>query len=90
LTAILFSRGFPGSVECALRLKALQFRVLRVGVFPAGQQQHLLLGDVRLMLVIGADDALHQVMTHNVGFVEVNECQSFHSLQNVDRFQHPR
>src|ERR1019366_2176066 len=33
-----------------------------------GQQEHLLLGDARLVLVVGANDALHQMMADHVGF----------------------
>ncbi len=38
-----------------------------------GQQEHLLLGNARLVLVIGTHDALHQMVTHHVAFVEVDE-----------------
>jgi len=47
----------------------------------------LLFGHERLVLVVGADNALHQVMPHYIGFVEVNEGQAFDALQYIDRFQ---
>src|SRR5258708_15197027 len=83
----LFSRS-RGSIACARR--ALRFGFLHslaLGTLSPRQQQHLLFGHECLVLVIGANNALHQVMSHHIGFVEVNERQAFHALQYVDRFQ---
>jgi len=44
---------------------------------------------MRFVFIIGANNALHQVMPHHIGFVEVNEGQAFHAMQNVHRFQQP-
>src|SRR6266851_863854 len=83
----LFSRS-RGSIACARR--ALRFGALHslaLGTLSPRQQQHLLFGHECLVLVIGANNALHQVMSHHIGFVEVNERQAFHALQYVNRFQ---
>jgi len=47
------------------------------------------LGDVGFMFVIGADDALHQMMTDHIGLVEVDEGQAFNSLQNINGLEQP-
>ena len=39
------------------------------------------------MLIVGADDALHQVVPHHVAFVKVDEREPFDVLQNVHSFQ---
>ena len=41
------------------------------------------------MLVVSADNALHQVMPHHVGLVEVDKRQTLHALQYIDRFEKP-
>src|SRR5208282_4150882 len=50
------------------------------------QQRQLLLRQPHFVLVVGANDSLHQVMTHHVAFVEVYERQSVDALQDFDRF----
>ena len=39
----------------------------------ASSERHLLLRDPRLVFVVGANDALHQMMAHHIDFVEVHE-----------------
>src|SRR5271165_71791 len=56
-----------------------------VGISRLGQQEHLLLGS-RFMLVVGANNALHQVVAHHVGFVEAHKGESVHALQNIHGF----
>src|SRR5208337_3408825 len=38
------------------------------------------------VLVVGANDALHQVMTHHIALVEMHEGESVYALQNLDGF----
>src|SRR5437868_4819446 len=42
--------------------------------------------DARLLILIRADDALHQVVAHYVSLVEITERQTFHILQDIRRF----
>jgi len=50
------------------------------------QQRQLPLRQPRFVFIVGANDALHQVMTDHVAFVEMNERQPVHALQNLGRF----
>src|ERR1700722_1191467 len=49
------------------------------------EQRQLLLREAGFVLVIGADDSLHQVMTNHIAFVEVDEGEAVYALQDVDR-----
>src|SRR5207244_12856635 len=60
---------------------------LPVGVSLGIEQQHLLLCHSSFVLIVGANDALHQVMPHYVALVEVYEGQTFDFLENINRLE---
>src|ERR1700691_389260 len=50
------------------------------------EQRQLLFRQSHLVLVVGANNPLHQMMANYVALVEVHECQAVYRLQDVDRF----
>src|SRR5204863_8419086 len=60
-------------------------RSCAVAVAVAAELQRHLRLVFRLAVVVGANDALHQVMTDNVAFVEVAELESFDIPEQVNR-----
>ena len=41
---------------------------------------------MRFVLVVGADDSLHKVMTDYIGLVKMHEGDAVYALQNIDCF----
>src|SRR5579872_7577768 len=95
-TQRFFSGGIPTCPHLVARcLAGIVFKIDRISLlerrafctFSAGKQKHLLLRHLCFVFVIGANDALHKVMTHYVAFVEMNESQTLDTAKDVHGFE---
>src|SRR5271165_2852576 len=84
--ALFFRAGFSWHRNILLRRSTVRpigpaIRASRL------KQGKLLFRQFGLVLIVSADDALHQMVTDDVAFIEVDERQSFDALQDVHGFQ---
>src|SRR5271165_1307925 len=77
-------RGLTADAR-GIRLSIAPRKRITVAVLHFQGQRQLLVA--ALVIVIGADDALHQVVPHDVAFIEVAKANPVNVLQDIDHFQ---